>query len=266
MSAVVASFWRRVLVAIALACLAWLVHVFGRVLPDALAAAVWLVMAASIGWGIYRRGRIRRDAFLSAYVRADGRLGRLLRGRLSIPVRAALGGAALALVLLVSLVRIDDRASFVVLAAGAPALVLAFAAASRALSAQIARDYLPVAAWRTAAAAVGGLMLAALVALSFHASYPDLADVDLERAVWHFVDSERARGAIVQILLQLAAVGDGLRLWLAQQLMPAPGDSMAEALGWLAVLAEEAVFVWSYLAYLSPAVLGGLRDGSDRGA
>ncbi|MFS8607630.1 MAG: hypothetical protein LOD94_06515, partial [Gammaproteobacteria bacterium] len=237
-----------------------------RVLPDALAAAVWLIMAASIGWGLFRRGRIRRDAFLGAYVRADGRLRRLLRGHLSIPVRAALGGAGLALVLVVSLVRIDDRASFVVLAAGAPALVLAFAVATRGLSAQIARNYLPVAAWRVAVAAVGGTMVAVLVALSFHASYPDLADVDLERAVWHFVDSERARGATVQILLQLAAAGDGLRLWLAQQLMPAPGDSIAEALGCLAVLAEEAVFVWAYLAYLSPAVLGGLRDGSDRGA
>lgn len=255
---------RSVLLAVAMAGFAWLVHVYGRVLPDAVAAAAWLIIAISIGWGALRRARLRRAAFIGAYVRAGSGLSRWLRGRLLIPVRSALAGALLALVLVVSLVRLESREAWVVLAAGAPALVLGFRLAARALSAHIASGYLPVAAWRAAASAVGALMIAALVALAFHAPYPDLGDVGLERAVWHFVDAERARGATVQILLQLAAAADALRLWLAQQLMPAPGASMAEALGWLAVLAEEAVFVWSYLSYLCPAVLGGMTHGGDR--
>lgn len=254
---------RSLLLAIAMAAFAWLVHVYGRVLPDPAMAAAWLVIALAIGWGTLRRARLRRAAFIGAYVRADSGLSRWLRGRLLLPLRAAVLSALLALVLVVSLVRLDGRAAWLVLAAGAPALVLAYRVAARALSAHIASGYLPVAAWRVAAFGVGALMIAALVALAFHAPYPGLGGVGLERAVWHFVDAERARGATVQMLLQLAGAADGLRLWIAQQLMPSPGASLAEALGWLAVLAEEAVFVWSYLSYLCPAVLGGMTHDGD---
>jgi hypothetical protein len=50
-----------------------------------------------------------------------------------------------------------------------------------------------------------------------------------------------------------------LRLWLAQQLMPQPGASLGQALGWLAVLAEEVLFVWSYLLLCSGVLLGATR-------
>lgn len=253
---------RAVLLAIGLAAFAWLVHVYGRVLPDGAVVAVWLVLAAAIGLGALRRARIRRAAFIGAYVAPNSRLSRWLRGRVLMPVRAALLAAALGLFLAVSLVRLDAPAAWAVLAAGAPATVVVFRIAERWLAGTIATGYLPVAAWNVTAAAVGGAMVAALVALAFHAPYPDFAEIELERAVWHLVDAERARSAPAEVLLQLAAAGEALRLWLAQQLMPRPGGSAAEALGWLAVLAEEAVFVWSYLSYLCPVVIGGGTHGN----
>ena len=45
--------------------------------------------------------------------------------------------------------------------------------------------------------------------------------------------------------------------------MPAPGTSLAQALGWLLVLAEEALFVWSYLLTCNGVLIGMKRN--DRG-
>jgi hypothetical protein len=59
-----------------------------------------------------------------------------------------------------------------------------------------------------------------------------------------------------QALLQAAAAKDALRLWLAQQLMPQPGASLAELLGWLLVIAEEGLFVWSYLLVCNGLLIG----------
>jgi hypothetical protein len=45
--------------------------------------------------------------------------------------------------------------------------------------------------------------------------------------------------------------------------MPEPGESWVQALGWLIVLAEEVLFVWSYLALLSAALIAvDSRDGA----
>src|SRR5690606_24875439 len=135
------------------------------------------------------------------------------------------------------------------------ALVLGDRFLRRMLAAHTNDAYLPELAWRCTAAVVGTAMVGALLALAFHPVYPELGGATLEQAVWHMVDRERARSGAAETLLQLAAAKDGLRLWLAQQLMPQPGASLGQALGWLAVLAEEVLFVWSYLLLCSGVLL-----------
>jgi hypothetical protein len=250
---------------LALAAAAWLVHLFGRVLPTGGAALVLIGLATPIAVGLARRGRLRCAAFRQAYLRSDGALSRQLGGGALIYVRAALLGGVLALVLFVALVRLEDAAAWIILVVGAPAAALVFTAFRRALAGQFTARYLPEIAWRLTSVVVGLVMAAPLVALAFHRPYPDVGGVDLERAVWHFVDQERARSAPAQVLLQLAGVKDGLRLWLAQQLMPEPGLSARHALGWLIVLAEEAVFVWSYLLFLCPGLIGSTKHDERRG-
>jgi len=255
---------RSVLALLALAASAWLVHVFGRVLPTWAAALVWLGLAVPITIGRARRGRLRCAGFRQLYLAPDGTLARRFGGGALIYARAALIGGVLGLVLYAALVRLEDTRAWVTLVAGAPATAFAFALWRRALASQLAARYLPEIAWRLTLLVVGAGLAAALVALAFHRPYPDLGDVGLERAVWHFVDQERARSAAVQLLLQLGGVKDGLRLWLAQQLMPQPGLSAAQALGWLIVLAEEAVFVWSYLSFLCPVLIGSTKHDESR--
>jgi hypothetical protein len=250
------TLWRRMLAVLVFAAAAWLLHVFGRVMPLPAALAAWSALAAATAFGLARRARIRRAAFVQAYVHAGSPLARWLRGRWLIPMRAALLGAALALFLAVALVRLDASAAWAVLVVGAAATALVFGALERWLAPHASSVYLPELAWRGTMAVVGGLMFLALVWLGFLRAHPDLAGAGLESAVWHFVEQEGARSAELEVLLQLAAAKDALRLWLAQQLMPQPGASLAEALGWVVVLAEEALFVWSYLLYLSPVLVG----------
>ena len=256
----------RMLALLGLAAAAWLVHVFGRVLPTWGAALVVVGLAAPISLGLARRGRLRCAAFRAVYVRPESAVGRRLGRSALIRVRAALLGLVLALVLFSALVRLADREAWAVLVVGAPAAAGAFVLWENVLRRTFTERYLPEIAWRLTVAVVGAAMAAALVWLAFHRPYPDMSDVTLEQAVWHFVDQERARSAPAQILLQLAAVKDGLKLWIAQQLMPEPGLSAGQAVGWLIVLAEEAVFVWSYLSFLCPVVIGSTRHDEHRGA
>src|SRR5690606_3258348 len=186
---------RSVLALLALAASAWLVHVFGRVLPTWAAALVWLGLAVPITIGRARCGRLRCAGFRQLYLAPDGTLARRFGGGALIYARAALIGGVLGLVLYAALVRLEDTRAWVTLVAGAPATAFAFALWRRALASQLAARYLPEIAWRLTLLVVGAGLAAALVALAFHRPYPDLGDVGLERAVWHFVDQERARSA-----------------------------------------------------------------------
>jgi hypothetical protein len=235
----------------------WLLNVFGRTLPTAALAALWIVVTLAIGAGLQRRARIRREVLLGAYLRPGSGLRRRLRGGWLMAAVSAALGALLAIGLLVAVLRLDDRAAWTLLVASAPALVLLHGFLQRALTPHASPAYLPELAWWLAAAAVGALLVAGLVWLGFHRTYPELAGATLEQAVWHLADAERARSTVAQNLLELAAAKDGLVLWLAQQLVPEPGASLADAAGWLVLLGEETLFVWSYLVLCSAVLLGG---------
>ncbi|MBN1238401.1 MAG: hypothetical protein JXB36_07855, partial [Gammaproteobacteria bacterium] len=166
------------------------------------------------------------------------------------------------LLLMVALVRLTDAEAWIVLVAAPPVLVLLQRVGQGVLAAHANAAYLPELAWRGAIAVAGVAMMAALVWLALHRAYPDFGGVSLESAVWHLVDQERARSEWAAALLQTAAAKDALRLWLAQQLMPQPGVSLVQGLGWLIVVAEEALFVWSYLL-LNSGVLIRIGEGRD---
>jgi hypothetical protein len=217
---------------------------------------VWGLFTALIAAALQRRARIRRRAFLAVYVAATSPLQRWLQGGVLLALRSVLLGATLALLLMVALARIGDFRVWVALIAAVPALVILRAWLLGRLAGHAGALYLPILSWRLAALLVGGVLTGLLVLLAWHHSYPDFAGVSLERAVWHLVDLERARSGPAQVLLQAAAAKDGLRLWLAQQLMPAPASSLLQGLGWLLVLAEEVLFVWSYLLLSHGLLIG----------
>ncbi|HRP35040.1 MAG TPA: hypothetical protein PLI48_04070 [Gammaproteobacteria bacterium] len=259
-----ARLWRDLLCLLGLVALAWLYHVFARVLPSIGLAATWALFATLIATALWQRARIRRRAFLAVYIAAASPLQRLLRGGPLLALRPLLLGGLLAILLMVALARTSDHWAWVALMASGPALLLLRARLQRRLQGHAGALYLPILSWRAAAWPVGAALMAVLAWLGFQQAYPDFAGVSLERAVWHMVDQERARSGPAEVLLQAAAAKDGVRLWLAQQLMPAPATSLLQLLGWLLILAEEVLFVWSYLLLCHGTLLGaGAIDRSD---
>lgn len=253
---------------LALFCLigaVWLFHIYGRTLPTAAVLAVWAGFTAMLTTALLRRARVRRAAFLSAYLTSTSPIAGHLRGGFLMTARAALLGAVLAALLAIALLRRDEPATWLALLCSVPAVVAVHAIVTRVLARHVSRVYLPELAWRITLAAVGAALIAAYAAIAFRSAYPALEGVSLERAVWHLVDQEHARSTSTQVLLQMAAAKDALRLWLAQQLMPVPGSSLAQAFGWLLVFAEEAVFVWSYLLLCGAVLIRTRGAGSGAG-
>lgn len=238
---------RDMLCLLAGTALAWGFHFSARILPTPWLVVAWGLCTALIAAALLRRARIRRRAFLTVYVAAESPMQGWLRGGLPLALRPALLAAALALLLMVALARASDPRVWMALIGSVPVLAFMRGWLHGWLSAHAGPLYLPILSWRLAVLLVGAALTLLLVLLAYHQSYPDLAGVSLERAVWHLVDQEQARSSLAQVLLQLAAAKDGLRLWLAQQLMPAPATSLVQGFGWLLVLAEEGLFVWSYL-------------------
>jgi hypothetical protein len=234
---------------------AWAFHLFARTLPTAGLAVVWGVFTLAIAAGLFWRARIRRRAFLRAYVIPASPLARWLRGGWLLALRQLLLAGMLALLLAVALIRTPPPV-WLVLLAGVPVLALMQALVRRALNDHVNAGYLPELSWRICIFVVGIAMFAAVTALAVHRSYPDFSMVTLERAVWHLADQETARSDAALTLLQMAAAKDGARLWLAQQLMPAPGVSLVQLAGWLVVVAEQALFVWSYLLMCNGILIG----------
>jgi hypothetical protein len=247
---------RDLLCLLGVAALCWLYHVFARVMPTTGLAAVWVSLATLIGMALLHRARIRRRAFLAVYVAETSALQHWLRGGVLLALRPLLLGLLLGLLLMIALARSDSPWTWAGLILSGPALVLLRAWWLARLAGHAGALYLPLLSWRAATLPVGTVLTVALAWLALQQAYPDFSAVSLERAVWHLVDREQARSGPAEVLLQAAAAKDGLRLWLAQQLMPAPATSLVQLLGWLLVLAEEVLFVWSYLLMCHGSLLG----------
>ncbi|NGX16165.1 hypothetical protein [Wenzhouxiangella sp. XN24] len=232
---------------VAATAVAWLFHLYVRLLPTALVVACWVLLTGAITAGLFQRARLRRRALLSVYVAAGSPWQMRLRGGVLMGVGALALAGLLAMVLALGLARLEPPAAWLALAAAMPVLVGLRRILHRRLASHVAATYLPLLSWRAAALATGLVLLGVLVALAARQVYPDFSGVSLERAAWHMVDQQHARSALAQALLQGMAAFDGLRLWLAQQLMPTPGTSVLQLLGWLLVFAEGLLFVWSYL-------------------
>jgi hypothetical protein len=227
--------------------LAWLFHVYARVMPTGALAAYWGAFTLLIAAALFHRALVRRRAFLAVYIAAASPLQRWLRGGLFLALRSLAGGGVLALVLVSSLARIVGPWQWLALLGAVPALVATRVLLLRRFARHASPHFVPVLSWRVAALAIGLVLVAGFVVSGLYRAYPEFAGVSLERAIWHMIDQEHARSAPLQAVLEARAALDGLRLWLAQQLMPAPGDSFLQLLGWLLVVAEEMLFIWSYL-------------------
>jgi hypothetical protein len=239
------------------AALLWVLHLYARVMAEETLLGVWAVGTVLIAGAFWWRRRIRRRAFLSVYIAQTSFLQRLLRGGLLMAILQLPAALLLAAFLLLSLVRLDEPAAWVVLILAAPTLVLLRHAISLAAVPHLSTAYRPEASLRLTLPLLGLPLLVILILLALQRSYPDFSGVGLERAVWHVVAQEQARSEWLLTGLQIAAAGEALRLWLAQQLLPALPIPLLQWFGWIVVFVREALFVWSYLLLMQGFLLGG---------
>jgi len=106
---------RALFMLVALTAALWLVNVFGRTLPSAALVLAWAAATAGIGVALFRRARVRRAAFLKAYVRGGSPLERRLRGGWLMAAGSTLVAALLALFLLAAVLRLEDRSAWLAL-------------------------------------------------------------------------------------------------------------------------------------------------------
>jgi len=248
---------RQLLILTGLGAALWGLQLYGRILDTPALVLVWLLLALMIARGLFWRHRIRRRAWLGAYVHEDSVWQRRLRGGVVMATRHGIAGLLLGAVLLVVLVRVSDGQVWrLLLFTGA--LIMA----ARLLTEYSARNhinpqYLPEFAWRVTLWVVGVLLLAALVWLAFSRPQPDFTEASLAQAVWHMMDQEAARSALLQEALQLLAAKEGLQFWLAQNLIEVPGaHGLAVVLFWLLIFAEQALFVGAWLLVFNGVVTG----------
>ncbi len=248
---------RQLLVLVALSGSLWGLHLFARLLATPALLAIWLLLALLIARGLFWRHRIRRRAWLRAYIRADSAWQQRLRGGFLMALVHAATGLVLAAVLLVALTRLADTTAWRVLL-GSGFLVVALRLLTERLArAHVQPDYLAEFSWRLTLWVAAVLLLAALIWLAFARPQPDFGAATLAQAVWHLADREAARSDLLRELLQLAAAKEGLQYWLAQHLVQLPvAQGFAGGLLWLLVFAGQAVFVGAWLLVLNGTLVG----------
>lgn len=243
------------LVAVSVTAALWALHLVGRTLTDVALLAVWAALTGLLATGLFVRARMRRRAFLRAYLQPHSTIARRWRGGVLMAVRVSVLAATLAAILLAAVLRIQETAVWVLLIVATLVIVPIYRGWLRVLAPQANANWLPEFAWRLTIATAGIALVLAMVILAMQRAQPELSGVGLDAAIWYFVEQESARSETALIFLEMAAAKDGLKLWLGQQLLPQPGISFAQAAGWAVILAEEALFVWSYLSLLSAAVI-----------
>jgi hypothetical protein len=241
--------------ALVVAASLWVLHIFGRTLSSAVLFAIWTLLTAILTAGLFVRARARRRAFLYAWLSHSSTLAKRWRGGVLMAVRTAALSATLAAVLVIALLRVQDTGVWITLIAAALLLAPLQHYLQGRLAAQINPAWLSELARRVTIAVLGMVMMVALVMVALHRPQPELAGVGLDTAVWHFVERENARSETAALLLEIAAAKDGLKLWLGQQLLPEPGVSFVQAAAWAVILAEELLFVWSYLLLISATLI-----------
>jgi len=220
---------------------------YGRVLSDPVLAAIGICIALVIGLGSFLRVRLRRRAWLGAYVAASSPLQRWLRGGLLLLGLRLCVAAALAAVLIVGTLRLHAPIEHLILLAALPLLAIIHHGSLALLTRHVSAVYLPEAAWRITMPLTFLLLAGALTMIALWRPGPDFSLVSVENAVWYLAIREQAASAALEQLLQGAAALEGLRWWLAQQVLPRLELPLLEGLGWILVLLQNALLVWAWL-------------------
>ena len=233
----------------------WGYALYAPVLSTPVLAVIWLVVSSVMVSALFRRKRLRRQAWLRTYLDRASAWQWRLRGGLLMWLCQVAKALVLAALLLAILVRLREPAVWRLMLAGVLGLVIARSFWDRRLRQDLNVQYRPEVVWHVSLLMTGAVLVAALVLLAFVSPQPDFTEASLAQAVWHQVDQEAARSGVLHEGLRLLAAKEGLQLWLAQNLggLPLAGWPIL-VLVWLMVFVEQALFVTALLLLCNGAL------------
>ena len=226
---------------------AWLWQVYGRVMANEAVLATFAVFIAVIALALWRRAKSRREVWLNAYFQKQSPISHWLRGGAWMLILQGLTAIVLGLYLAITLLRTQSLLTWVGLLVVSIILPIMSHMIARVSQAHIHSSYRQVFSTRIAALCLGVVLWCVLLVDHYYSVYPDFRTVNLDQAIWYMMTSEQARSGFLLTSLEIVAAADGLRLWLAQHLLPAPATELWQVIAWCLLLAQEALFVWSYL-------------------
>lgn len=256
---------RHALVLVAMVVALWGYAVFAPVLTTPFVVAVWLVVAVVMASALFPRKRLRRQAWLRAYVHHNSAWQRRLRGGLLMWGWQMLKALLLSAVLVTILVRLREADLWRLMVAGVLGLVVVRSSLDRGFRHELNARYRPEFVWRLSLLLTGLGLVVALVLLAFIRPQPDFTEASLAQAVWHQVEQEAARSGVLEEGVRLLAAKEGVQFWLAQNLggLPVAGWPVVGVV-WLMVFVEQALFVTALLllcngvlSRLPPEAIGG---------
>ena len=240
----------------------WLFMLQGRVLSTPWVIAVWAAVTLVMLRGLFRRARIRRRAWLSAYLHPESRWNRRLRGGWLLMGVQLVKAVGLSAVLLVTVVRVGaDPAYWRLLLVAPLVLVLARTVTDRLFLHEASFIYRPELVARVGQWAAGMLMVLCLVLWALIQPQPDLREATLEQAVWHAMDQEIAASELMQQGVRLLAAWQGAEQWLAQMLTTMEPSPWFRAGVWVSVFLRQSLFVIALLVLLNGVLAGRLTHG-----
>lgn len=224
---------------------------FGSALSDPFFILTVLATAVVLASGIWLRAIVRRRVFLSGALRAESPWYGWLRGGAGLALMSLLAAVPLAAVLLVAAIRPAGSYLLVAFVANVPVLVLLRQFWARRLAAHAVPRFQPVLALRLASRTNFLLLFFVLALAAVFQSYPDFAALTLTEAILSEAGRQQAVSMLLQSLMQLAAAKDALSWWLGQQMLPGAMQPALQFAAWAALLATNALVVWSYLLLCS---------------
>ncbi|MGM0435048.1 MAG: hypothetical protein ACQEQ1_10345 [Pseudomonadota bacterium] len=250
--------------ALLLLCVAglWLFMLQGRVLASGWVMMIWTAVTLVMLRGLFRRARIRRRAWRSAYLYPESPWNRRLRGGLCLFLIQLVKAGLLAAILLLTVVRIGEEPGVWRLMLAAVLLfVLARASADRVFWRDASPAYRPELVARAGQWSAGVVLVLCLLLWALVQPQPDFREATLEQVLWHVTDREKAVSVAVEKGTQWLAAWQGAEQWVAQQITALDQPHWVRAGVWGSVLVRQSLFVVSLLVLFNGVLAGRLRDG-----
>lgn len=256
---------RHALVLVGVVVALWGYALYAPLLSTPAIAGVWLLVSAAMVSALFPRKRLRRRAWLKAYLHDTSNWQQRLRGGPLMWGLQAAKALVLSAFLVTILVRLREPDLWRLMVAGVLGLVVVRSLVNRGFLRELNPRYRPEFVWRISLLLTGVALVVALVLMAFLRPQPDFTEASLAQAVWHQVDQEAARSGVLHEGLRLLAAKEGVQLWLAQNLggLPVAGWPIV-LLVWLMVFVEQALFVTALLVLFNgvlsrvpPEAIGG---------